>query len=51
MARAMAGSWPYHFQTLPERRFSALNSVMPWSIPMTSVSTHSVDGLNASAKP
>jgi hypothetical protein len=40
-----------HFQTLPLRRFSALNRLMPTSMPMTSLATQPVLGLKASVKP
>lgn len=38
-------------QTLPERKFSALNNVMPKSIPTTSGLIQRVCGLNASTNP
>ena len=38
-------------QTFPVRMFSALNRIIPTLIPITSVSTQPVFGLNASTKP
>lgn len=38
-------------QTRPLRKFSALKSVMPTLMPMTSVSTQLLLGLNASVNP
>lgn len=38
-------------QTFPERKFSALKSMMPTLMPMTSVSTQLLFGLNASVNP
>src|SRR5262249_28114784 len=38
-------------QTFPLRKFSALNSVIPTSMPITSGFTHPVLGLKASTKP
>src|SRR5258705_12102619 len=39
------------FQTNPVRRFSAITSVIPVSIPITSVSYQLVSGLNAFTNP
>lgn len=51
MARGISGFCMNHFQRLPERRFSALSSVMPTSSPRTSGDTQPLVGWNASVKP
>lgn len=38
-------------QTIPLRKFSALKSIMPTLMPMTSVSIQPLFGLNASVNP
>src|ERR1700689_1110897 len=40
-----------HLHTLPCRRFSMLNRIIPTSSPSVSGDTHPVPGLNASANP
>lgn len=50
-ARGASGFFMNHFQMLPLRRFSALRSVIPTSIPITSSACQLVFGLKASTKP
>jgi len=50
-AVVISGFFMNQVQIRPVRRFSALNSVMPRSMPITSGLIHPVVGWNASAKP
>src|ERR1700722_8761081 len=50
IARWTSGFFINHFHTNPLRRFSALSSVIPTSMPITLGATHPLLGLNASRK-